>query len=262
MKQNYFKRSTVLLSLFTLFMVCQVQAQRRSDLLAQIDTLQNRITEMQGEINRAQQREKASQAEAASYQSQVTELKDANAILLKNLNSFAQVSNKNNEALNQALASLEARESELRQLMSTLSRNDSVLIVLLTDAKKTLGQDANLKAAAGSLVISGTLEALFGSDTGTALTEEGSAMLGRVATLIKAHPELGVSVEGLSMTGDLALATLQAASVLNLLRDTHGVGELRMTARGRDGNFSEGVDILLHPDYRGFYRKVKSEIKQ
>ncbi|MDG1572848.1 hypothetical protein OZ410_11025 [Robiginitalea sp. M366] len=239
-----------------------VFAQRRSDLLAQIDTLNRKITEMQAEINTAQQKEKASRAEAEAYETQVSELKDANATLLKNLGSFAQVSNKNTEALNQALSSLEARESELRQIMETLSRNDSSLIALLTDAKKTLGPDAQLKAAGGSLVISASLEQLFGSDTGTALTETSNPLLAGVATLAAAHPQLGITVEGLSMTGDLATATQQAASVLSALRDQHGVPVVRMGARGRDGNFSEGVDILLHPDYRAFYREVKSEIKQ
>ncbi len=240
----------------------ELSAQRRSELQAQIDTLQRQLREARSEISTAQQREQASLAQAESYQAQVTELKDANATLLKNLGSFAEVSNKNNAALNQALASLQAKEAQLSSMTATVGRNDSTIIALLTDAKRTLGPDAQLKVASGSLVISGSLDQLFGSDTGQQLTEGAAPWLERVANLLKAHPQLAVTVEGLSMTGDLSLAALQGTAVMNALRDTYQVAPERLRARGRDGNFSEGVDVLLHPDYRGFYASVRSEIKQ
>lgn len=238
-----------------------LSAQRRSELMAEIDTLRSELRETERELSEAQAREKASLAKAEEYEKQVGELKDANATLLKNLGNFAEVSNKNNSALNQALSSLQAREQELRSMTETLSRNDSSIIALLTDAKATLGPDARLKVAAGSLVISGSLEALFGSDTGTELTEASDSWLEGVSQLIRAHQNLGVTVEGLSMVGDLATAARQGTAVMNTLRDEFEVPAARMTARGRDGNFSEGVDILLHPDYRAFYQGVKSQIK-
>ena len=262
------KRIT-LQQVFTIGLVCflsmgihDLRAQRRSDLLAQIDTLQRQLREARSEISEAQQREQASLAQAESYQSQVTELKDANATLLKNLGSFAEVSNKNNAALNQALASLQAKEAQLNDMTASVGRNDSTIIALLSDAKRTLGPDARLKVASGSLVISGSLEELFGSDTGQQLTEGSATWLERVANLLKAHPQLAVTVEGLSMTGNLSLAALQGTAVMNALRDTYQVAPERLRARGRDGNFSEGVDVLLHPDYRGFYAGVKTGIKQ
>ena len=88
------------------------------------------------------------------------------------------------------------------------------------------------------------------------------AWLEGIAALVNAHPELSLTVEGLSMTGELSTAARQATSVMNILRESHGVPAERMSARGRDGNFSEGVNILLHPDYRSFYASVKSEMKQ
>ncbi|MEJ2163333.1 MAG: hypothetical protein P8X60_08470 [Robiginitalea sp.] len=236
-------------------------AQRKSDLINQIDSLQSQVRGLQKSLSETQAREKASLARAASYETQVTELKEANATLLQNLGNFADVSNKNSASLNQALASLNSRELQLKGIVETMSRNDSIIINLLSDAKGTLGADARLKVAAGSLVISAGLTELFGSDTGTGLTEEGKAWLGRVANLLKTHPDFGIGLDGLSMTGDIDLATAQATSVMNSLRNDYDISEIRMQARGRDGNFSEGVDILLHPDYRKFYQYVKDELK-
>ncbi|MBC2840471.1 hypothetical protein [Robiginitalea sp. SC105] len=247
--------------LLGLLFVNPLVAQRRSELMAQIDTLEARLLKTKRELAESQAREKASLAKADSYESQVSELKDANATLLKNLGNFAEVSNKNTSALNQALGSLQAKEQELRAMTNTMSSNDSSIIALLTDAKATLGPDAKLKVAGGSLVISGSLEQLFGGDTSAELTEGAASWVEGIAKLLKSHPKLGVTVEGLSMVGDLALASRQGTAVMNALRDQQGIAPGRMVARGRDGNFSEGVDILIHPDYRSFYQGVKAQTK-
>lgn len=249
------------LAVLVLFACASTNAQRKSDLLIQIDSLQAQVRSLQTSLSESQAREKASLTKADSYEKQVTELKEANNTLLQNLGNFADVSNKNSAALNQALASLNAREQQLKGIVEVMSGNDSTIIALLSDAKGTLGENTRLKVAAGSLVISGGLTELFGSDTGTELTEEGKAWLGRVANLLNAYPDFGIGVDGLSMTGDLNTAALQATSVMNALRTDFAISETRMHARGRDGNFSEGVDILLHPDYPGFYQYVKNELK-
>lgn len=235
--------------------------QRKSELLARIDSLQREIRQLKSDVSEAQAKEKASLAKAESYETQVTELKNANATLLKNLGSFADVSNKKSDALTQALSSLNAKEQQLKGIVETIGSNDSTIIVLLNDAKRTLGENARLKVAAGSLVISEGLTELFGSDSGTEVTEEGKASLERIAALITAHPGLAVTVDGLSMVGDMPLAARQATEVMNVLQSEYSVPEGRMRARARDGNFSEGVDILLHPDYRNFYSLVKQDLK-
>ena len=255
------KRITGLLFLL-LFVGPLAMAQRKSDLIAEIDSLRSQVRQLERTVSEAQASDNAAQAKAASYEAQVTELKDANATLMANLGSFASVSNKKEDALSKALESLNAKERQLKGIEGSFSANDSTIIVLLNDAKRTLGPDAKLKVAAGSLVISGSLSTLFGSDTGTELTAEGNTWAERVAALAKAHPDLGVTVEGLSMTGDMTVAANQATAIMNTLQGTYEVSEARLQSRARDGNFSEGVDILLHPDYRRFYQMVKDEVKR
>jgi hypothetical protein len=237
------------------------QAQRRADLIQQIDTLQAKVRSLQTSLSESQAREKASLAEAASYETQVNELKDANATLLQNLGNFADVSNKSSQALNQALASLNSRERQLKGIQETMGKHDSTIITLLTDAKRLLGESARLKVASGSLVISAGLTELFGSDTAKQLTEGGGAWVARVAELARLHPEMGLTVEGLSMVGDLDLAAEQATAVMNALNTSLALPATPVFSRGRDGNFSEGVDILVHPNYRQFYQTVRQELK-
>lgn len=263
MKTAALKSSSVWCILVVLFMVGPLaMAQRKSDLIVEIDSLQSQVRRLEKSVSEAQASDRAAQAKAESYEAQVIELKEANATLMTNLGSFANVSNKKEDALSKALESLNAKERQLKGIETTFSDNDSTIIVLLNDAKRTLGPDAQIKVAAGSMVISGSLSTLFGSDTGTTLTEAGNTWTERIAALAKAHPRLGITVEGLSMTGDMTIAANQATAVMNSLMGTYEVSESRLQTRARDGNFSEGVDILLHPDYRRFYQMVQDEVKR
>lgn len=255
-------QSRFCLILFVLvFVIPPAHGQRKSELIIQIDSLQAQVRNLQTSVAETQARENASLAKAASYETQVTELKEANATLLKNLGNFADVSNKSSEALNQALASLNIREQQLKGILELMGRNDSTIIALLSDAKGTLGENTQLKVTSGSLIISGGLTELFGSDTGTEVTEGGKIWLKRVADLAKANPEMKISVEGLTMIGDINTAANQATSVMNVLQTDFTISPARIKAAGKDGGFSEGVDIRLHPDYQQFYRYVKNEIK-
>ncbi|MEM7382549.1 MAG: hypothetical protein AAF361_15340 [Bacteroidota bacterium] len=236
-------------------------AQKKSELIAEIDELKKKLDSTQNLITEANRKEKASTARAESFESQVTELQDANATLLKNLNSFAEVSNKNSSAINQALASLEAKENQLKGITDAISRNDSTAIVLLTNTKQTLGEDAKVKVAQGAVVISNSLDALFGSDTGEAVTETASPWLNRVADILKSNPEVVLTVEGLSMTGDIDLASRQARAITGSLQKDFGIDANRLASRGRDGNLKEGVDLKLHPNFGAFYLMVREDIK-
>ena len=244
-----------------LFASSSLQAQKKRELLDTIDSLRAQIRDIQTELSRAQQREKASQAQAELYEKEAAELKSANATLLQNLNNFAQVSSKNTSALNQTLSSLEAKEGQLRNIVETFSRNDSVIIALLSQAKQTLGATAKLKISSGGLVISGGLNEVFTEETGLQVSDAGTKWLEGIAKLAELYPQLNLTVEGLSMTGEIALAAGQATAVMNTLRDTLKISESRLSSRGRDGNFSEGVDVILYPNYRKFYLETRKEIQ-
>ena len=238
-----------------------LNAQKKRELIASIDSLKLVVRELQTDLSRAEQREKASQAQAELYEKQASDLKSANATLLKNLNNFAEVSSKNTSALSQTLSSLEAKEGQLRTIVETFSRNDSVIIALLSQAKQTLGATAKLKISSGGLLISGGLNEVFTEEEGLAISDSGSKWLEGIAKLAGMYPELNLTVEGLSMTGEISLAARQAAAVMNTLRDSLKIGESRLSSRGRDGNFSEGIDVIMHPNYRRFYLETRKEIQ-
>ena len=251
-----------LLLLFVSLSCCMaLQAQKKSELIAEINELKVKLDSTENLVRASNRREKVSLAKAESFETQVTELQAANATLLQNLNSFAEVSNKNSSAVNQALASLEEKENQLKGITSTLSSNDSTAIVLLTNAKQTLGEESKVKVANSSVIISAALKTIFVEETGDVVSDSALPWLEKVSEILKANPNVAITFEGLSMTGELDLAAKQATAVASLFQKNFGIDPNRMASRGKDGNFKEGLDFKLHPKFDAFYLMVKEDMK-
>ena len=149
-----------------------LQAQRKSDLIDRIESLRSQLDSVNAEVLDARKNEKVAQARATSFEAQVTDLQEANNTLMSNLTNFTAVSNKNSDIANSAIESLQATEGKLRSIKNAIASNDSTIIVVLTNVKQTLGEDAKISVSNGAVVISSDLESLYGSDSGTKLKPE------------------------------------------------------------------------------------------
>ena len=238
-----------------------LHAQRKSDLIAEIEVLKTEIDSMQTVVVEAKKNEKIGTTKAESLENQVNELKDANATLLKNLNNFAKITNTNSENLNKALAKLDEKEGQLGIIRSTFASHDSTSLVVLTNAKQTLGEDAKVGVSNGSVIIAATLESLFGKTTEATVIETAEPWLEKIAAILKANPKVVLTLRGLSMTGELDLAAKQANAVKEVLATKFEVNPERIDTLGKDGNFKEGVNFVIHPDFKEFYTLVKGHMK-
>ena len=116
----------ILLSLCVVLSVsCSLYGQRKSELIAEIDNLRMQLDSLKSEVVEARKNEKVSLVRAESFEAQVTELQDANATLMKNLNTFAKISSKNSDNVNKAMASLRDKENQLKAIKNAIASNDS-----------------------------------------------------------------------------------------------------------------------------------------
>jgi hypothetical protein len=46
-----------------------------------------------------------------------------------------------------------------------------------------------------------------------------------------------------------------------MLQNEFSIDPNRINSLGKDGNFKEGINLVLHPDYRQFYDMVKENMK-
>lgn len=75
------------------------------------------------------------------------------------------------------------------------------------------------------------------------------------------NPDFDLTIEGLSMTGDLTLP-LEQANAVSVVLQKFGVSLEKINSLGRDGDLKEGVLLKLHPKYVEFYNMVKENMKQ
>ncbi|WP_430966931.1 hypothetical protein [Spongiimicrobium sp. 2-473A-2-J] len=253
----------ILLYALTLLLSCSVlHAQKKKDLLLEIDELKSKLTTTEGELAASKKSEAASLASYEAVQAQIKELREANAALLKNLNSFAEVSNKNSENVAKTLKTLEEKEKQLKTVNDAIARNDSTAVVVLTNAKQTLGENAKLSVSNGAVIVSVGQAFLFGEEaTSNDLTPAAVTWLEKIAAVLTANPDMRATVEGLSITGELDIAAQHATLVGNTLQKQYGIAADRISSMGKDGGFKEGINIKIHPKFDQFYLLVREHMK-
>ncbi len=245
---------------FLLFSICS-SAQKKSELFAQIEQLKSEKQGLEQELSKANREISSSKATAEALQTENVSLRDANATLLKNLTSFSELSKKNSENVNKTLQALQQKERQLSGINEMIAANDSTAIVLLTRVKQILGDGANADFSEGDVIISGSLNTLFGSDTSVELSEAGSSWVAKVAEVLRANPNRKPEVVGLNITGEFGITYDQASVVAKTLTDTHTIPAEKLSISVQDGNFKEGISIKLRPDYEAFYGTVKESVK-
>lgn len=253
-------RINISLVCLLVFATSTLFAQKKSELLTEISRLRSSLDSTQAVVKDAQNNEKMSTARAQAFQEQIMELQDANATLLQNLNNFAQVSSTNSSNINRTLASLQQKERQLKWINESIARYDSTTIVVLTTAKQTLGENARISVVEGAVTVMADLTLLFGETTQTGLAPEGVTWLEKVALVLNTNPDMALTIEGLSMTGELDLAAQQASAV-GIALQNFGVDPERIRFLGKDGNFKEGVNVKIHPKFSHFYLMVRENMK-
>lgn len=251
----------ILLSLsFIIILSVSVNAQKKSELIAEINSLKTQLDSVNTKVAEAQRSEKASLVKAESFEAQALDLREANKTLMKNLNSFSQLSSQNSSNMNKAMESLNSKERRLKSINDAIASNDSTALVVLTNAKQTLGENAKVGVSNGMVIISSSLASLFGTDTASKITAEAEPWVQKIGAVLTANPNMAITIEGLSMTGNLDLPAQQASAISSALQQL-SIAPERITALGKDGNLKEGVMIKIHPKFDEFYMMVKDNMK-
>jgi len=253
------KKTTLVLVFTTVTLT--IQAQKKKDLMDEVIQLKDSIVLLNDSIAKASRQVNTSNAKAELFEKENTELRDANATLLKNLSSFSQISKQNTETVNKALASLKNKEGQLKFITDDFSQNDSIAIAILTQAKQTLGEEAKVGVSDGDILFTHSLDFLFESDGETQVKEAAKAHLIKIGEIIVAHPNRTISVEGLNITGEFELTYQQTLAVANQLLAVEGIQPENVGIMAKDGNFKEGILIRLSSDSKSFYEKLKTEFK-
>lgn len=239
-----------------------LSAQNKKELKAEIAILKDTLSATQSALSDSRKNENVSLARAESFETQMKDLQVTNALLLRNMSTFMEASTQKTDNIGRALESLREKEEKLKTINETLKANDSTALMLLTDFKKSLGEEAAITVENGAVSIKLDNALLFGSNaTNIKLAIDATPMIKKLATVLKAHRSMMITVEGNSISGaSLDMATRRAGALVDVFTTAYQIVPERIRAIGKIGS-ADALFIKVHPNFDSFYLMVRSDMK-
>jgi chemotaxis protein MotB len=176
---------------------------------------------------------------------QIDFLKQNHDATLKQLQDLSVISNSQAESIKKSLDNIGSKDTYIQNLQAELAHKDSINMALVTNLKGALGnmddQDINIKVEKGVVYIDISDKLLFKSGSYD-VTEPAKVVLGKVATVLKAQPDIDFMVEGYTdnkhylrppyLIDNWDLSVKRATSVVRILQKQYGLDPSHMTAAG------------------------------
>ncbi len=198
---------------------------------------------------------------------QLDYLKKNNDQIINALQDMSVLSSKQAESVKQSLQTLSEKDAYIKNLQSAISRKDSLNMILVMNLKGSLAdindKDINIKVEKGVVYVDISDKLLFNSGQ-YLVTEKANKVLGKIANILNAHPELDVMVEGHTdsipvhnsvLTDNWDLSVKRATSVVRILENKYKINPMRMTAAGH----SEYIPVAsnMTADGRSLNRRTR-----
>ncbi len=238
---------TLLCSLSLLLASCVSQKQF-TELEALQKSTNDALNSATIKLNSCNDEKELALANLASLNEQVKFLKANNQDLINNLGNMTTLSQKGAENLEKSLESMKEKDVRIKSLRDAVTRKDSVTLALVTSLKGVLGDlnddDIEVNVEKGVVFISISDKLLFRSGSSN-VTKKATSVLGKVAKVVLAKPEIEFMVEGhtdnVPIKNDCVLdnwdlSVKRATSVIRVLQNDFGVPPNRMTAAGRSSH--------------------------
>ncbi|HEY4336261.1 MAG TPA: OmpA family protein [Puia sp.] len=206
-------------------------------------------------------------ARTSALQKQIAFLKQNNTAALKQLEDMSVISSSQAASIRKSLDNLGAKDAYIQSLQAAMAHKDSLNMALVNNLKGAIGnlndQDINIKVDKGVVYVDISDKLLFASGKYN-VTARAQEVLGKVATVLKAQPDIEFMVEGHTdnvafRRGDLLdnwdLSVKRATAVIRILQNKYGLQPAHMAAAGR----SEYVPVASNdtPDGRALNRRTR-----
>ncbi|MBZ5857858.1 OmpA/MotB family protein [Flavihumibacter profundi] len=226
------------------------------------------------------------ETDVANLNKQLELVKANNTSALKQLQDLSVISSTQAESIKKSMDNLGLKDAYIQDLQTQMAKKDSLNMALVMNLKGAIGnmddQDINIKVDKGVVFIDISDKLLFKSGS-YSITPKAQEVLGKVATVLKAQPELEFMVEGHTDNAELKgnigpmkdnwdLSVMRATSVVRVLQKKYGLDPAKITAAGRgeflpvaDNSTAEGkaanrrTRILILPQLDQFYKLLEKK---
>lgn len=212
------------------------------DLQDELKRCQNDAT---AKINDLTNRKAVLEEQVSDLKKQIDFLKQNNNTVLNQLKDLSVVTGAQAESIKKSLENIGAKDLYIQDLQGSIARKDSLNMALVMNLKGAIGnlddKDINIKVDKGVVYVDISDKLLFKSAS-YEVTDRAKTVLGKVAKVLNAQPEIEFLVEGhtdslpINITGiqdNWDLSVKRATTVVRILQQTYGLDPKRMTAAGR-----------------------------
>ena len=215
------------------------------DLQDELKRCQNQVEKGTTAVADINERKLLLESQIADLNKQIDYLKQNNNTVLNQLRDLSVVTGSQAESIRKSLDNIGAKDIYIKDLQGSLARKDSINMTLVMNLKGAIGnlddKDINIKVDKGVVYVDISDKLLFKSASYD-VTDRAKEVLGKVAKVLNAQPEIEFLVEGhtdslpiknASIQDNWDLSVKRATTIVRILQDTYGLDPKRMTAAGR-----------------------------
>lgn len=229
-----------------------VSSKKLKSLQSKYDSLNNAYSNLQNDLRNCNnktasltQDKSNCDAQVAALQKQIAFLKENNTQALKQLEDMSVISSSQAESIQQSLKNIGAKDAYIESLQNALAHKDSLNMALVNNLKGAIGdlndKDINVKVDKGVVYVDISDKLLFASGK-YEVTKRAQEVLGKVAQVLKAQPDIEFMVEGHTdnvpfrrglLLDNWDLSVKRATAVIRILQNKYGLEPAKMAAAGR-----------------------------
>jgi chemotaxis protein MotB len=238
-------RNLVLFSAVVVLMTGCVSQKKFKAKVSEYDTLKKDYEKVDLMLSDCASERKKQASKIKTLEDDLAYAKKNSSVMLNQLQDMSVISAAQSESIKKSLENINSKDSYIKNLQTELSRKDSLNMALVLNLKGALkdvnDDDVQIKVEGSAVFISISDKMLFRSGS-YEITPRAKDVLGKVATVIKAQPDVQFMVEGhtdnkaistSTIRDNWDLSVLRSASVVRTLQKQYGVDPARMIAAGR-----------------------------
>lgn len=236
-----------------------VSTKKYKNQVAKFDTLKTDYDKLNYQLSACLADKEGKDKKISDLESELVTLKANSTTMLEQLKEMSVLTAAQSESIRKSLENINSKDAYIKDLQVAISKKDSLNLALVMNLKGALkdvnDQDVNIQVEGSAVFISISDKMLFKSGS-YEITPRAKTVLGKVAEVIKAQPDVQFMVEGhtdnkpiatASIRDNWDLSVLRASSVVRVLQKNYGVDPSRMIAAGR----SEYVTVASNTTAEG-----------
>ena len=227
--------------------------------VSKYDSLKTECDKIQDQLSACLSDRQAQDTKLKDMEADLQEQKTNSNVLLNQLSELSVLTSSQSESIKKSLEAINSKDAYIQDLQVAMSRKDSLNRALIMNLKGALADvndtDVEIKVEGSAVLISISDKMLFRSGS-YEITPRAKEVLGKVATVIKAQPDIQFMVEGhtdnkpirtASIKDNWDLSVFRATAVVRVLQNDYGIDPTKMIAAGR----SEYITVASNTEAEG-----------